>query len=286
MEVRMEHMRPRAIEAAMAQRPVLFMPLGTIEWHGRQNIVGLDAVKAYELCVRAAKAGGGLVAPALFGGMGGLDQPHTFAIEPEDSLTSNIVQPWLERACREAVRQGFKAVIMLTGHYGAAQQIVVRRAAVAVTQALRKPVLGTPEYFLALNEGYVGDHAAFFETSLMMYLYPESVDLNELGEEPHQGVHGRDPKKYANAQDGKRLADAIIDRLVALARQMPEWDQDTVARFATAEDALVSKQFAMAKQSGCIWEAWRHIGEGVLASYAELLTTGRFEAVAALAEKL
>jgi len=286
VEVRLEHLRPREIEQAMERCPLLFMPLGTIEWHGRHNVVGLDTLKAYELCIRAATRAGGLVAPPLYGGMGGLEQPHTFVMEPEDCLTSNLVRPWLERLGREAVRQGFQAVIMLTGHYGAAQQIVVRRVAVELTRELKKPILGTPEYFLALDENYIGDHAAFFETSLMMYLYPGSVKLDELGEEPHQGVGGRDPKRYANPQDGKRLAEAIIGRLVSLAKQMPNWDEATIDRFVKAEEALVERQYGLAKQTGCIWEAWRHLGQGVFTPYPELLTTRNFEAIAPLIEKL
>ena len=52
------------------------------------------------------------------------------------------------------VRDGFKAIIILTGHYGAAQQIIVREAAVRMSRALAVPVLGTPEYWLALDVGY------------------------------------------------------------------------------------------------------------------------------------
>ncbi len=74
-EVRLERLRPREIEEAMKNCPVLFQPLGTIEWHGRHNIAGLDAVKAHHLCVRAAQRGGGLVAQALFGGVGGMEEP-------------------------------------------------------------------------------------------------------------------------------------------------------------------------------------------------------------------
>ena len=51
-EVRLERLRPREIERAMQTCPVLFQPLGTIEWHGLHNIAGLDAVKAHHLCVR------------------------------------------------------------------------------------------------------------------------------------------------------------------------------------------------------------------------------------------
>ena len=286
MDVRMEYLRPREIETAMAACPTLFLPLGTVEWHGRQNVVGLDALKAHALCVRAAQQGGGLVAPALYGGVGGLDEPCTFVMEPENNLYSVLVRPWLEALCREAVRQSFKALIILTGHYGAGQQIIVRETAARMTRILNRPILGTPEYFLALPEGYTGDHAAYFETSLMMYLYPDTVDLTQLGDPPHQGVHGRDPKQYANADDGKRFAEAIINRLAALAQHMPAWDQQTIDRFAAAEQGLVTRQLALSGERGNPWAAWRNLDKKEVAAYPDHLVNERFEDIIALADLL
>lgn len=206
MEVRLEYLMPREVESAMAACPTLYLPLGTIEWHGLHNVVGLDAVKAHELCIRAAQQGGGLVHPPVFGGVGGMDQPHTFVIDPEDSLEPKTLRPWLERLCFEAARNKFKAIIVLTGHYGAGQQIAVRETAVRMTKVLHIPVLGTPEYFLGLDEGYFGDHAAFFETSIMMHLFPDKVDVSRLGEEPHQGVGGRDRRNSPMQTTGRESA--------------------------------------------------------------------------------
>jgi len=285
-EVRLEHLRPRQIDEAMKACPVLFQPLGTIEWHGLHNVVGLDAVKAHLLCTRAAQQGGGLVAPPLFGGIGGLDEPHTFVMEPENDVFSVLLRPWVEKLCREAVRQGFRAVIVLTGHYGAAQQMVVRELAVRMTRVLGVPVLGTPEYFLALDAGYHGDHAAWGETSLMLHLYPSSVDLSQLGDAPHKGVGGRDPKKHATRADGEKLAERIIARLAGLARQMPTWDPATVRRFAETEAALVTRQMTLAAEQKAVWAGWRNIGRGVFDDYARLLVERRFDDIIALVEKL
>lgn len=286
MEVRLEYLMPKEVEAAMAACPTLFMPLGTIEWHGVHNIIGLDAVKAHELCMRAAQQGGGLVHPPLFGGVGGLSEPHTFIFEPEDSLGGTLVRLWLEQGCREAARNGFKAVILLTGHYGAAQQIAVRETAVRMTKILKIPVLGTPEYFLGLDQQYYGDHAAFFETSIMMHLFPDRVDINRLGTPPYQGVGGRDPKQFATTEDGKRICEAIILRLKHLAWTMPAWDEAARARFVHAEETLVNRQLALAGSGQAIWTAWRNIGQGVFNQYPEFLAAARFEEIEKLTEKL
>ena len=277
-EVRLERMRPREIEEAMGACPVLFQPIGTIEWHGLHNMVGLDAVKAHHLCVRAAQRAGGVVAPPLFGGVGGLSEPHTFVMEPEEGVHSILVRGWVERLCREAIRQGFRAVIVLTGHYGAEQQMVIRDLAVQLSRALGVPVLGTPEYFLALDVGYHGDHAAWGETSLMLYLDPDSVDLSRLGQPPHRGVGGRDPREATRA-DGQRLAETIIDRLARLARAMPGWDGATLARFIDAEAALVHRQMTLSAPPGAVWTGWRNIGQGACADYGRLLAEEQFEQI-------
>jgi creatinine amidohydrolase len=287
MEVRLEYLKPKEIETAMAACPTLFLPIGTVEWHGVHNIVGLDALKAHALCVQAAQQGGGLVHPPLYGGVGGLNEPHTFIFDPENELSPVLLPPWLEQLCRETARNGFKAAVLLTGHYGAAQQIAVRRVAVRMTEALGIPVLGTPEYFLALDEEYYGDHAAFFETSIMMYLFPGTVDLDRLGTEPYQGVGGKDPKRYANVEnDGRRISQAIVRRLARLAQRMPQWDEVTRKQFLEAERALVDRQFSLASVEGKVWGGWRHIAKGVFNDYPRCLEEERFGDIVKLVEQL
>ncbi|MGC9329326.1 MAG: creatininase family protein, partial [Candidatus Hinthialibacter sp.] len=197
-----------------------------------------------------------------------------------------LVRPWLESLCREAVRQGFKAVIMVTGHYGAGQQIVVREAAVRMSRALGAPVLGTPEYMLALDVDYTGDHAAWGETSLMMHLYPGSVDLLQLGDAPHKGVYGRDPKKYATREDGEKLANVIVDRLATLSMRMPSWGEETRRRFIAAESSLVDRQLEMMGETQNAWAAWRHIPKGFFAGYGRLLAEEKFEEIMSMVKDL
>lgn len=283
-EVRLEFLRPKELKEAQTACPTIFQPLGTIEWHGFHNVVGVDAVKAHALCVRAAGKGGGLVAPALYGGVGGMNEPHTFVMEPEDSVFSNLLRPWLEQLCREMARNGFRAIIILTGHYGAAQQIVVRETAVRMSRALGIPVLGTPEYILAMDVDYTGDHGAWGETSLMMHLYPDTVDLSRLGEPPHKGVGGRDPKE-ASDKDGRLITDTIVSRLAILAQKMPTWDNKTLDRFVDAEATLVAKQLSAPRGKKAIWTAWRNIGSA-LRNYGKQLAEGRFEDIKSSVEGL
>ena len=273
--MRLEFLRPKELKEAQSKCPTIFQPLGTIEWHGVHNVVGVDSVKAHALCVRAAQKAGGLVAPSLYGGVGGVNQPHTFVMEPENNVFSKLLRPWLEQLCREMARDGFRAIIILTGHYGAAQQIVVRETAVRMSRALGIPVLGTPEYMLALDVDYTCDHAAWGETSLMMHMYPDTMDLSRLGDPPHQGVGGRDPRE-ASAEDGRIITEMIVSRLATLAQNMPSWDDKTLDRFIDSEATLVAKQLSAPRGKDAIWTAWRNIGSA-MRNYGKQLAEGRFE---------
>jgi creatinine amidohydrolase len=283
-----ERMLPAEFRAGGAAHPVCFLPRGTGEWHREHNALGLDSLKAHALCVLAArKAGGGVVHPPLYGGMGGLDRPATVVVEPELTLDNHLLRPWLEKLCAEFHRQGFRGVVMLTGHYGHNQQIVVRETAARMTERLQIPVLGTPEYWLAHDAGYLGDHAGIGETSLLWHLHPDLVAIERLPGDPD---YGRDDKiqRGASPELGARYATLITDRLAAVARQMPDWDSERIAAFARTERAIVSAEVTAWRRTGDPWAAWRRQfrGEADVTGYGGLLAEGRFEEIETLAGRL
>ena len=66
MQVQFEEMFPWEFAQALARAPICYVPLGTLEWHGEHNAVGLDAIKAHAVCVHAARRSGGIVVPPLY----------------------------------------------------------------------------------------------------------------------------------------------------------------------------------------------------------------------------
>ncbi|HOV69642.1 MAG TPA: creatininase family protein, partial [Clostridia bacterium] len=72
-EVRWERMRPWQMREALENLPVCYLPLGNVEWHGEYNALGLDAIKAHDICIRAVRISGGAVYPPVYGGMGAVD---------------------------------------------------------------------------------------------------------------------------------------------------------------------------------------------------------------------
>src|SRR5438067_1901163 len=67
-KLRYEEMLPSEIVAVRTACPIAYVPLGTLEWHGEHDAVGLDALKAHALAIECAKAGGGLAFPPLWYG--------------------------------------------------------------------------------------------------------------------------------------------------------------------------------------------------------------------------
>ena len=87
-----ERMLPQEFRQSFDKLPTVFLPLGTVEWHGEHDALGLDALKAHALCVRAANQSGGIVHPPLYGGMGGLDKPSTIKMEAEQSWENYLLR--------------------------------------------------------------------------------------------------------------------------------------------------------------------------------------------------
>jgi len=284
-KIQWERMLPEEFRAAVASLPVVFLPLGTVEWHGEHNALGLDSLKAHELCVLAAhQAGGGVVHPPLYGGMGGLEMPATVHIEDEMTWDNHLLRPWLEKLCSEFHRLGFRAIFMLTGHYGHNQQIVVRETAIRMTQRLQIPVLGIPEYWLAQDIGYRGDHAGIGETSLLWHLHPELVAIERIRNDE---VYGADDyiEKGSSPELGQRYTELIVKRLSQLSRAMVNWDVATRDAYVGAERAILDAQ-VRGWRNDHAWSAWRKMNSPETLQYGAHLVEGNFEAIIALAAKL
>lgn len=236
MEVRWERLRPREMEKRLNELPVVYVPFGSLEWHGYHNPLGLDALKAWELCIRAAQKGGGVVVPATFWPIGGM--PHPWTVRMSEELIHSLAVSIYE----QMAHVGFKVVIAVTGHYGFEQVYHIKKAALEVMYRSGVTIYALPEYEAACDIGYRGDHAAKWETSLMMYLMPELVDMSEAEPPgvPMDGVGGEDPREHASKDLGERAAELIIDRLSGAARKLANLSPRERSRFIQAFEGCCS----------------------------------------------
>jgi creatinine amidohydrolase len=181
-----------------------------IEYHGRHLPLGLDSIKAYELCLRAAGKIGGVVLPATNWAICKI--PHKWSIE--------ISRKTEERLLNEVFAQleglGFKLVVLLSGHYPVPQVLITKKVADRFMQGSAMKILATNDYELALDIGYYGDHAAMWETSILSSLRPDLVKLDKLkgGEARYMNwIAGADPRALASPELGKKIIDRIIRNL-------------------------------------------------------------------------
>ena len=190
--LRYEEMFPWEIARAMTEAPIGYLPLGTLEWHGEHNVVGLDALKAQAICLRAAQISGGVVLPPFYwatdwrqdlpdgsyvtGGIEYGERYHVpgsmFWLRPETYL--NLLLDVYE-AMR---RRGFQVIVVLCGHWAKDTLPVVRRSG-EMFQVEHPEVKWMMVSDLELGEdvGYLHEHAAKGETSLMLAIRPELVKL-------------------------------------------------------------------------------------------------------------
>jgi creatinine amidohydrolase len=217
-EVQMQFMRPGQLEAAARAFPVVYVPFGLIEWHGRHLPLGNDALKAHGILVKCAEQFGGVVYPPVYF-HAGFDSEH--------------LVPVLTELFQRLRRTGFRVIVGVSGHNIREQIEMVERALAPVVAEGTVAGIGLWEMTLSQCEESNSDHAAKWETSNMMFFYPELVDRGELGEgplnldmKPPSGIGGLDPREHASAEVGARnvelAAAAIGQKAQELLKSLPE----------------------------------------------------------------
>jgi creatinine amidohydrolase/Fe(II)-dependent formamide hydrolase-like protein len=251
-EVRWERMFPDQLERRFAALPVLYQTYGLCEPHGPQNALGLDALKAHAIACLTARRHGGIVAPPDYGHIHEIGDYAIWATETigevaRDWLTA--VPPWhhFKTVCwhlRIADRIGFKAVILLTGHYG------VNYLDLKTLVDLVQPSVGARLYALADFEADTtgfdgrgepqGDHAGRIETSQLWALEPSAVDVSRM---PPKGAAGSffamgPDAREANRTAGQRMTDRQVAWLADKAKDLVlQYDAVTpTARLRTFSD--------------------------------------------------
>jgi len=236
-EVRYERLRPAQIVARREVCPVAYLPVGTIEWHGEHNPVGLDTLKIHALLVRCAQQIGGLVFPPLYYGetreqalmeANAADREKIaakMALPPENFQHGYMVetlseqnrnyQSLLVHIFHEIRSLGFKLAVIGAGHYPLLDHARAAAALFHQEQSRPKMVVWAMSGYELVQGQFTpcGDHAGKWETSLLMHLDPGMQDLDVLskdGSEPLVGASNNGVQE-ANAEFGQQAADAIIE---------------------------------------------------------------------------
>ncbi len=176
-----------------AGAPVL-LPLGSTEQHGHHMALNVDVVLPTVICERLARKLGGLVAPAI--PFGNRSQPRTgggAAFPGTLNLRAATFSAVVRDVLLELIRHGVRRIVVVNGHF---ENIwpTVEGIELALDAFGRDRLEGTtilridhwemvrPETIARIfPDGYPGielEHASVIETSMMLALRPDLVDLS------------------------------------------------------------------------------------------------------------
>jgi creatinine amidohydrolase len=209
---RYAELRPAELEHLLDVAPLAYVPWGALEWHGPHLPLGTEGYIAEHLAERVASRTGGVVLPTTWWPIAPL--PHRLSV----GMRSEILHELWDSLFSELRRIGFRAVIVLTGHHGFGHDLVLMDAAEHAMASSGLVVLAIPP--LALVDERMLDHAAHWETSLLLAIRPRLAELGLLdGQIPgaELGVLGDDPRS-ATASQGESALRLATERITLSVR--------------------------------------------------------------------
>lgn len=238
-EVRYHMLRPDQAVARRQVCPVAYIPIGTLEWHGVHNPLGADTLQAEGLAVLCAQKGGGLVFPPLYYGESrsealmeanaqdreliaqGMRLPaENFTLEHQPFSTIDQALNYhklLLHILFEVATLGFEVGVLVAGHYPLidhARSAVCQFNQVGHSKRLGMLAWAFVDYQLVshLYEG-AGDHAGGWETSHVLALHPDKVDISLLPPKGERlvGVGGALQPQDSSAEFGRATLESAAE---------------------------------------------------------------------------
>lgn len=238
-----EELTPKEFSERISKAPVAYLPLGTMEWHGEHLPLGTDGLQSFEFFKLLAKEAGGIVLPMLFMGPNNPAR-HLAVFDPEGKeyygmdfgndadrknvkyktqqligsayyLPDSTFYLLLHGIMKQLSRAGFK-IVVAHGH-GPSNTFVTEHIQ-ELNDAYNLKVMTCRSSDAGLL-CFICDHAGANETSLMMALRPDLVQMENLPKDTAEwllGVGGRDPRIHASKAFGKEIIDFQLPRMVSL----------------------------------------------------------------------
>jgi creatinine amidohydrolase/Fe(II)-dependent formamide hydrolase-like protein len=240
--MRYELMLPHQIRAAIDRRWPVVLPLGVLEYHGEHMAVGMDTLAVVKILeILEAEMNLVILPPFYYGAA-------SYAVEPPEGngtlhVDAEKLFAFAQDMFRGLLRVGFRNIHVIVHHQtenfaagmptDLAFKFAARQAIFAFLEKERgegwwgnetmaayyseqaagqDPVNWIKAHPLMSPEdmdGYPFDHAGVGETSLMLALCPESVDLARLSDEKWYARSAR----QASAELGRVGRDRILSRL-------------------------------------------------------------------------
>ena len=213
-KVRYELMLGREATQRIEEYPVAYLPIGCLERHGDHLPMGLDVIKAHNICCIVAQAIGGVVFPPHFyAGIHRLEDAvrQQLANQRGNLYTDGTATEHLTEIIDQIAVMGIQVLVLYSGHYPVAQREMIKDIAAEYNREKNIYIIPLTEVD-CLGEG---DHAGICETSFMLYLDKSLVDMTRISEVNYKdhGWNDANSPERASAAKGEHDLQKIIQHL-------------------------------------------------------------------------
>lgn len=202
-----------------SKKKVVFVPIGTIEWHGNHLPIETDFLVAQKICEILSKKTKGYVLPPIYLGTSRerIVRGRKFigmnaALEKELKgnlyyLEPNILFALIGGLAGNLTKQGFKKIYIITGHGGVRQIEVLEK----IENKYKNVIVLNPYKNLTVR----AHHADENETSLFWACYPEeearSRKIKIDAGDDFVKYQGYDVRQKASLKLGKKILSEVVN---------------------------------------------------------------------------
>jgi creatinine amidohydrolase len=200
-EVRIQFLRPGALIEERKRLPLIFLPVGPLEWHGPHMAFGMDPINAERTALELARRVGGVVHPTLYAGTERERDPATLkslGFGAEDYVVGMDFPKYREQCgsfyCAEEtfgmivrahidifIARGYRYIFIVNGHGAVNHNQALERLCIEYSRGGSAAKVGYSPAFPTehIRIGAIG-HASALETSLLLHYEPQCIDLKQL----------------------------------------------------------------------------------------------------------
>jgi creatinine amidohydrolase len=222
--IRLLELTPANLARIAGKKPLLLMPIGTVEWHASHLPVGVDSLTARVVCEEISAQTGVVIAPLLSTGICRDLQPERGYFGTVDTIREETLSSLVADLLEGYAKMGFRQAVVFSGHFER-EHFSALTAGIERVSAIQGIFMTALDWIedlveeledVSLSWPYAGDHAAEWETSLMLHLFPELVQMENAPETLELDMEGlpeyirkRYPRR-ASKEYGADIYDAII----------------------------------------------------------------------------
>jgi creatinine amidohydrolase len=168
------------VKKAMEDNPVVIVVVGSTEQHGPHLPLSVDVDLPMYVAVKAAERTGALVAPPVNFGYNEKEWKFPGTI----SLKTETLMAVLVDICESLARSGFRQVLLLNGHgfntaivQQVSHMVMEKQQILCASVSYWDLIIDVANDLRDSDKGGMS-HACEFETSGMLYVNPEHVDMS------------------------------------------------------------------------------------------------------------